>query len=421
MKNYKSNRGKYALSAVAITIGAILSTSVIAADEGKDEGVERVERISVTGSRIKSVNILAPSQITSISGKELELTGHINAMDALLDLPSMAGGLTNETAGFNYANTGMNTLNLRSLGQERTLVLVNGRRFVSSDVGEMLVDINSIPTALIKSVDITTGGGSATYGSGAIAGVVNFILKDNFEGAEVETRFAESSQGDNKSELLRLTLGGNFAEDKGNVVLSFEKSVSDGLRSIDRGIAYGKFDPDNNILDEVVPSTYATHWAWDLGNSRVVNEGGSFIPWDDNKHGYVNNNSRTISTPLKRTVVNAISHYYLNDDTRIFAEFSYAKTETRNDSDLYFIGSSQRGAAALTLDNPFIPDDIRRLALSEDVTEIGYRGRINEFGLGGFRAERLVTRYVIGFDGTFMDDWDWEASYNYGEVTNDQY
>jgi outer membrane receptor protein involved in Fe transport len=419
MNSYKSNRGKYALSVLAITIGAALSTTAFSAEEEKDESVERIERISVTGSRIKSRNILAPSQITTVSGEQLELTGHINAMDALLDLPSMAGGLTNETAGFNYANTGMNTLNLRNLGDQRTLVLVNGRRFVSSDVGEILVDINSIPTSLIKSVDITTGGGSATYGSGAIAGVVNFVLKDNFEGVEAEARYTESGKSDNKADLLRLTLGGNFDQDKGNVVISFEKSSSDGLGSKERGIAYGKFDPDNNILNEVVPSSYAPNWAYSAGNSRVVYDGGNLRPWNDLTDGYINNDSRTISTPIERTVVNALSHYYINDDVRVFAEFSYAKTETSNPSDLYYVGSSNRGEP-LTLDNPFIPDELRKLALSEDVDQIGYRGRLNEFGTGGFDAERFVTRYVIGFDGTFMDEWDWEVSYNYGEVTNDQ-
>jgi len=128
-------------------------------------------------------------------------------MDAILDLPSVAGGLTNESAGYNYANTGMNTVDLRNLGHERTLVLVDGRRYVSSDVGEILVDMNSIPTSLVERIDITTGGGSASYGSGAIAGVVNFILKRDFEGVEVEARVNQSGKSDNKSDLLRATIG----------------------------------------------------------------------------------------------------------------------------------------------------------------------------------------------------------------------
>jgi len=416
----KISKGRYTLSKLALIIAATLSTAAFAEDEQVDEQAESVERISITGSRIRSVNAMAPSQITSISGETLALTGHINVMDALMDLPSVAGGLTNETAGFSYANTGMNTVDLRNLGHERTLVLVNGRRYVSSDVGEILADMNSIPTSLVKRIDITTGGGSATYGSGAIAGVVNFILKDNFEGIELETRFSESGQNDNKSDLFRATLGGNFSDDKGNIVINFEKSTSDGLASRDRGINGVRFDKDNNVLNPPIPSTYAPTWRYDIGSQDVAWQNGQVRDWNIEQDGYLHANNRTISTPIQRTLFNALSHYYINEDVRAFAEFTYAKTETSNPLDLYWIGSQTSRGVPITLDNPFVPDELRKLALSENVDTIDYRGRLNEFGPGGFDSERVVTRFVLGLDGTFAEDWDWEVSYNYGEVTNDQ-
>ncbi|MGB1198044.1 MAG: TonB-dependent receptor domain-containing protein [Thalassotalea sp.] len=426
MDKYHQRKQPLSLSKLALVIGAVLSTSTmtINAEETKatEENAEQVERIAITGSRIRSINALAPSQITSITSEDLALTGHVNVMDALLDLPSVAGGLTNESAGFNYANTGMNTVNLRNLGHERTLVLVNGRRYVSSDVGEILADINSIPTSLVERVDITTGGGSASYGSGAIAGVVNFILKDDFEGVEVESRLSQSGDSDNKSDMFRATLGGNFNDDKGNVVVNFERSTSDGLASRDRGITGVRLRTvdGEKVLNPADLSTYAPTWRYDIGNQELSWKNGAVGDWDVDKDGYRHADSRTISTPIDRTIFNALANYYIQDDIRAFAEFTYAKTETSNPSDLYAIGSAYRGSE-ISVDNPFVPDELRAIALSENDSQfIQYRGRLNEFGQGGFDAERIVTRFVLGVDGTFADDWDWELSYNYGHVTNDQ-
>jgi len=424
-KNFKEKQ-KLSLSKIAILVGAALSvpTFTVSALEEVEEldSEETIERIAITGSRIRSVNALAPSQITSISAEDLALTGHINVMDALLDLPSVAGGLTNESAGFNYANTGMNTVDLRNLGHERTLVLVNGRRYVSSDVGEILADINSIPTSLVERIDITTGGGSASYGSGAIAGVVNFILKDNFEGVEVEARLSQSGESDNKSDMIRATIGGNFAEDKGNVVVNFERSTAEGLASRDRGVTGVRLRTvdGEKVLNPADLSTYAPKWRYDIGNEEVSWQNGAVGDWNVEDDGYRHADSRTISTPIDRTIFNALANYYLNDDLRAFAEFTYAKTETSNPSDLYAIGSAYRGAE-ISIDNPFVPDEIRNIALAENDSQfIQYRGRLNEFGQGGFDAERVVTRFVLGLDGTFAEDWDWELSYNYGHVSNDQ-
>ncbi|MBU2894904.1 TonB-dependent receptor [Colwellia sp. D2M02] len=426
MDKNNTRKHSFSLSKLAVLVGATLSVAtvpVFAAEQAEEqESAEPIERIAITGSRIRSVNALAPSQITSISGEDLALTGHVNVMDALLDLPSVAGGLTSESAGFNYANTGMNTVNLRNLGQERTLVLVNGRRYVSSDVGEILADMNSIPTSLVERIDITTGGGSASYGSGAIAGVVNFILKRDFDGFEFEARKNQSGKGDNKSDLLRATIGGNFAEDKGNVVVNFERSTSDGLASRDRGVTGVRLRTvdGEKVLNPADLSTYAPTWRYDIGNESISWQNGVVGEWDQDKDGYRHADSRTISTPIDRTIVNALANYYLNDDVRVFGEFTYAKTETSNPSDLYAIGSAFRGAP-ISVDNPFVPDEIRKIALAEnDAQFINYRGRLNEFGPGGFDAERVVTRVVLGFDGTFAEDWDWELSYNYGHVTNDQ-
>ena len=426
MNQNNIRKPSFSLSKVALFLGAsfsAMSVPVLAADQiAGDKEIKSVERVSITGSRIRSVNALAVSQITSISGEDLALTGHVNVMDALLDLPSVAGGLTSESSGFNYANTGMNTVDLRNLGHERTLILVNGRRYVSSDVGEILVDMNSIPTSLVERIDITTGGGSASYGSGAIAGVINFILKRNFEGVEVEARVNQSGKNDNKSNLLRATIGGNIADDKGNMVINFERSTSDGLASRDRGVTGVRSKNENGerVLNPADLSTYAPTWRYDIGDQEIAYNNGTIRDWEVAKDGYRHADSRTISTPIDRTIINALANYYITENVRAFGEFSYAKTETSNPSDLYAISSEYRGEP-ISVDNPFVPTQLRNIALAEnDAQTIKYRGRLNEFGPGGFDSERIVTRVVVGVEGTLAEDWDWELSYNYGHVTNDQ-
>ncbi|MCJ8271810.1 MAG: TonB-dependent receptor plug domain-containing protein, partial [Psychrosphaera sp.] len=413
---------RFRLSTVALVVASVLSAPVHA-DDSKDTTINaksKPERISVTGSKIRSVNAMAPTSVTSISAEALEMTGHVNVMDALLDLPSVAGGLTNESAGFNYANTGMNTLNLRNLGHERTLILINGRRVVSSDVGELLSDMNAIPTSMVKRIDITTGGGSATYGSGAIAGVVNFILKDDFEGFQFEARRNQSPKSDNISDSLRLTYGGNFANDNGNAVINIEHSSSEGLASSARGVTGVRFDTDKNVLNPAQLSSYAPKWRYDIGDYQTGWQEGQAVDWDLAQDGYRHADSRTISTPIDRLIINLNSHLYLADNVRLFSEISYAKTQTSNPSDLYWIGSKTSRGEAISIDNPFVPEALKKMALAKGVDSIDYRGRLNEFGTTGFKSERIVSRYVLGLDGTIGDNWDWEISYNYGEVSNDQ-
>ena len=421
----KVNRNKTQLTPLAAAISAILTATAmpVMADEqviNSQELAKPVERIAVTGSMIKSINAEAPTAVTSISAEDLSLTGHINVMDALRDLPSISGGLTNESGQFNYANTGMNTVDLRNLGHERTLILINGRRVVSSDVGELLTDMNSIPTSLIERIDITSGGGSATYGSGAVAGVVNFILKDDFEGIELEVKRNQSGQGDNITEMARLTMGGNFDDDRGNAVFYVEKSTAEGLASRDRGVTGVRFDRDNNVLNPPILSTYAPTWRYDIGDVQTAWTNGQMSNWSIDEHGYRHADTRTLSNPIDRLILNLNTHYFIADDTRVFAEFSYAKTQTQNPSDLYWIGSRTSRGAPISIDNPYVPEEFYKIALAQGVESIDYRGRINEYGPTGFDAERIVTRYVVGIDGTIGDNWDWQVSYNYGEVTNNQ-
>jgi len=143
--------------------------------------------IYVTGTRIRRPNLNSAQPITTITGTQLLETGRVSIGDTLNDLPAFRSTFSQSNSTRFFTTTGLNLLDLRGLGPERTLVLVNGRRYVGGDVGYsgVSVDVGTISPELIDRVDVVTGGSSAVYGSDAIAGVVNFVLKTHFDGVHI--------------------------------------------------------------------------------------------------------------------------------------------------------------------------------------------------------------------------------------------
>jgi outer membrane receptor protein involved in Fe transport len=180
------------------------------------------EQIVVTGSRIRRPNLESNVPITSVSAEELTNRGQVNIGDALNDLPSLRSTFSQSNSVRFIGTAGVNVLDLRGLGTSRTLVLVNGRRHVTYSPGDYLVDINTIPTDLIERVDVITGGEAAVYGSDAVAGVVNFILKRNFDGIRLRAQSGISDRGDRGIHFASLTAGRNFADGRGNVAINLE-------------------------------------------------------------------------------------------------------------------------------------------------------------------------------------------------------
>ncbi|MEX1252632.1 MAG: TonB-dependent receptor plug domain-containing protein, partial [Hyphomonas sp.] len=156
--------------------------ATVAAPEADSEA--RQETVTVTGSRIPAdPNLTSSVPVQSLGEADIRLSGELNLADIVNDIPALVSSLTSENSA-----TGANELNLRGLGGERTLTLVNGRRHVAGFRGTQAVDIGSIPRALVERVEVTTGGGSAVYGADAVTGVVNFVLKDDFEGFQLDAR-----------------------------------------------------------------------------------------------------------------------------------------------------------------------------------------------------------------------------------------
>jgi outer membrane receptor protein involved in Fe transport len=173
--------------------------------------------ITVTGTRIRRPNLQSPVPITSVTAEELPNQGQANIGDALNDLPSIRSTFSQQNSGRFIGTAGNNFLDLRGLGTARTLVLVNGRRHVTASVGDFIVDVNTIPQDLVERIDIVTGGEAAIYGSDAVAGVINFVLKRDFDGIRVRAQDGISSRGDRNVQFATLTAGRNFADGRANV------------------------------------------------------------------------------------------------------------------------------------------------------------------------------------------------------------
>ena len=191
--------------------------------------------IVVTGSRIRRPNLESTVPITSITGEQFFQQGQTNIGDTLNDLPQLRSTFAQQNPGSGIGIAGLNLLDLRGLGTQRTLVLVNGRRHVPADIlnNAVSVDTNSIPNDLIERVDIVTGGNSAIYGSDAIAGVVNFVLRRDFDGIQVRGQAGVTGEGFGGNQYGSVMVGRNFGDGRGNITLHAEYARADRVFASD--------------------------------------------------------------------------------------------------------------------------------------------------------------------------------------------
>ena len=210
------------------------STGQVTTETGQPANQSNSNAIVVTGSRIQRPNLESPVPITSISQQELTNQGQVSVGDALNDLPALRSTFSQQNSGRFIGTAGQNFLDLRGLGTNRTLVLLNGRRMVTAAPGSFDVDVDNIPQDLIDRIDVVTGGESAIYGSDAVAGVVNFILKKNFDGFRIRGQGGISKYGDRPVDFVSTTIGTNFADGRGNIAANLEYTHAGELYFRDR-------------------------------------------------------------------------------------------------------------------------------------------------------------------------------------------
>lgn len=215
-----------------VSYGAMAQTTNETAPQdqtGTAEEQSDSAQIVVTGSRIRRPNLEGNAPIATISGAEFFETGQLSIGDTLNELPQLRSTFSQQNSTRFLGTRGLNLLDLYGLGTQRTLVLVNGRRHVGSDVlsNGVSPDTNTFPTDMIERVDIVTGGASSVYGSDAIAGVVNFILKQDYEGVQVRGQSGLSKYRDAGNRYVSVLAGTNFSEGRGNIAINLEYAQSD--------------------------------------------------------------------------------------------------------------------------------------------------------------------------------------------------
>lgn len=232
MKQEKK-RGLFAttlLAGLAIGAPAFAQTNTVAPAATEDEDV-----VIVTGTRIQTPGLTSSSPITTIGAEEIRLQATPEAEKFLRNLPGIVPA---DGSNVNNGTAGVSSLNLRGLGAQRNLILIDGKRVTPYNING-IVDLSTIPVSLIERVDVVTGGASAVYGSDAISGAANFILKKDFEGAEFNVLESQTSEGDGKIGSYSATVGANSPDGRGNAVLNINYSRRDGVKFGERD--YGKF------------------------------------------------------------------------------------------------------------------------------------------------------------------------------------
>lgn len=409
----------------------------------------QLEEVVVTGSRITRFEGDYVAPVLSLGAEQMEQSGKVNIEDFVSEVAALVGstGSFESASGSNGTRTGVNSLNMRNLGTNRTLVLVNGRRHVSSIAsGEPLVDTNTIPTALIERVDVLTGGASAVYGADAVSGAVNFVLKNDFEGFAMRSQGGISGEGDAEEYFASFVWGSNFADGRGNVTASYEYRKQQSLQIFERdyGLSerlyivnnpaeFRKTD-DPNVPDRIVAGDRRFIFTAPDGRYDVL--GFNTLTGSQLKFGDIKLNSRgqpfDQGTPVSGSAalggdgtltayftsqflpdmdthaINLNSRFDISDRVTAFSEFKFVTTDAINPQ-----SSSFTSVLELGLDNPFIPapffdaiSGIQDPVLNLARDDLELRSSNDN--------TRETTRLVVGLRGDLTDWLDFEASLNHG-------
>jgi len=451
--------------AVGAASAALWVPSIAMAQE-EANAEEQVEKIQVTGSRIRSANAVSTSPISTVGEVEIEQLQQPELERVLRLLP---GSLPGDNGNVNNGTGGAASVNLRGLGANRNLVLMNGKRLVPFNLAGT-VDTSIIPTAIIKNVDIVTGGASAVYGSDAISGAINIILKDDFEGVELDLNHSRTAEADAKTKNIAITAGGNFDNDRGNAVVSISWLDRDALRLGQRplgnyGIAtasganYDQFlagapplPPTEPLCGQESPNVVApgggsgTTMPTRVGVVGVPDVAGQFRDDDSLVLGpacsaFNFNPYNYYQTPSERYSATSMAHYDLTDDHTVYATVNYTNTSVSQQVAPSGIFGS---AFWIPMDNPFLSDQARGALLggaNDNIALLNQDGLetwrdVNDNGIVdeadylymsanrrtpelGARSTSFSTdqfQFVVGMNGFLTDTWAYDFSIQHGET-----
>ena len=449
------------LSGLAVGMQSAYAQTAPAAPAGAD--APAIQTVQVTGSRIMSPNAESPSPLQVITAADIAASGATNVQELLLQNPTMGTPAISRTnSNFSTASAGVATVDLRNLGTARTLVLVNGRRFVSGVPGSSAVDLNAIPTDFIERIDIMTGGASATYGSDAVAGVVNIITKRSFNGVIADVQAGKSAKGDDDKRKLGLTFGtsnednfimGHLGYSRQGAVMSRDRAasavdqISEGLFSGDPADIFTARRPFNSGF---APQGYFSTNNGRDANGKIISTGsftydraGNIVSPSTNGSatreatGFNRSAFRAIAIPTERYVLATTGEMKLTEKAQAFFEGTYASTRTAttiepfplSSVDIYKGSAGQVPAESfvngVALRNPLVPQYLYdRIGDSngDGLRDYSFTRRMSEVGNRGASADRDTFRLATGVKGTFdlVKEFNYEVYGAYGQTKEAQ-
>ncbi|MDP3739321.1 MAG: TonB-dependent receptor [Hyphomonadaceae bacterium] len=432
------------LAALTVAPGFVASafaqTAPAAPEEEKDVVV-------ITGSLIARQDYVANSPIVTVGVEDIQATG-ATTLDTLLNqMPQFVPNM-NMTSN-NPSNGGQANLQLRGLGTNRTLVLMNGRRVVPSN-NDGTVDINLIPSPLVQSIEVITGGASATYGSDALAGVVNFILKDDFEGVQVDMSYGLTDRSDGYQKSFSLSTGGQFDEGRGGAMMMLSYNDRDPVYNAARPFSsisgasaaspLGNTIFDSNNLPTALAISAAVPGAvpadtFGFNNNNTlfdyinrldfVSPGGITYdgftqpgPFFNPNFAFNTGALNFLVIPQKRYNAFATVHYDLNDYAEVYTDFLFTQYESANE--LAASPAASTTGFRVPASNPFITPELRTILNSRAAFPLGsFRLDKRFVALGPRHQSEIYDTYQIttGVRGDLgFGDWTYDAYGMYGRV-----
>lgn len=436
---------------LAVAFGAASTAAFSGAVVAQEaEEAKEVERIEVTGSRIKRTDLESASPIFVMDREAIESAGQVSIGDILQQIP--AAGAALNTA-FNNGGNGATNMDLRNLGAQRLLVLVNGRRWISS-LGST-VDLNTIPTSSIERVEVLKDGASALYGSDAIAGVVNIITRKDFEGVEFSTYAGENaSEGDGRKYTAEMTLG--TTTDKSGILFNMSHTTQQPIWAGDRevsatgfsstgantriGITRSTLSAANQAAMDAQGYTFnATTNRYDLmavegtGANTGIDTLRQRAAGNADNYNYAPDNY--LVTPQNRNSFYIQGYHDINDNLRFVSDFVYTNRKSAQElAPMPVTLGEQFGASGARVDihadniyNPFGETLYGSSARARangytSYTAYALQRRMVEAGPRNFSQDDSTYRGMVGLEGNFGDtSWSWDAHYIYGQNSQSQY
>ncbi len=415
---------------VALGVGTASALPFIGVANAQ-EGI--LEEVIITGSRISRPDLDAVSPYVVVGADEFRLSGNLNVEQKLAELP-----LTLPSFGASSNNPGDGTarVDLRGLSTFRTLVLVNGRRYIpATQTG--VVDLNSIPGTLIKQVDVLTGGASAVYGSDALAGVVNFQLIDDFEGVEITGLYDLADEGDAEKYNVDITMGGNFDNGRGNAVVYASYSKREALFQGDREYSSltkgeGTDANGNNILVNAgssgVPGT-RTFSGHTLPNGDTLGhfaEDGSGLVWDNVASRFNFAPDNFLQLPQERYLISAVAHYDINEKATVYSEYAF----THNKVPQELAPTPAFTSVMVNPESVFFAPDVQAALSGTQASDTNGDGVIdNDDNVYMYIGRRMVEngsrqaidtrdgfRILVGLRGDINDSWSYDGYYSFSDL-----